>query len=140
MAKRKSAKGQTTIKKHTYKTNDRVTRTRLKTGGELRCSGRVGSSCFTSDTRRVNLVINPVISHEQGKDREVFTTSGIYWWSTIPPITSERAITSHRSWKRSLHININFRRNPYWSHTSSHGELCKSIYIFTCIYESPKYP
>ena len=27
--------------KHTYKTEDRVTRTPLKTGGELRCSGRV---------------------------------------------------------------------------------------------------
>ena len=36
--------------KHTYKTKDRVTRTPLKTGGELRCSGRVGSSCSTSDT------------------------------------------------------------------------------------------
>ena len=32
--------------KHTRKTNtkDRVTRTPLKTGGELRCSGRLGSS------------------------------------------------------------------------------------------------
>jgi hypothetical protein len=29
--------------KHTYKTKDRVTRTPLKTGGELRCSGRVSS-------------------------------------------------------------------------------------------------
>jgi len=38
MAKRKSTKGQTTIYK-TYK--DRVTRTPLKTGCELRCSGRV---------------------------------------------------------------------------------------------------
>ena len=37
---------------HTYKTKDRVTGTPLKTGGELRCSGRVGSSCSTSDTRR----------------------------------------------------------------------------------------
>jgi len=27
--------------KHTYKTKDRVTRIPLKTGGELRCSGRV---------------------------------------------------------------------------------------------------
>ena len=27
--------------KHTYTTEDRVTRTPLKTGGELRCSGRV---------------------------------------------------------------------------------------------------
>jgi hypothetical protein len=50
--------------KHTYKTKDRVTRTQLKTGGELRCSRRVSSSCSTSDTHRVNLVTNPVISHE----------------------------------------------------------------------------
>ena len=50
--------------KHTYKTKDRVTRIPVKTGGELRCSGRVASSCSTSDTRRVNLVTNPVISRE----------------------------------------------------------------------------
>ena len=42
--------------KHTNKTKDRVTRTPLKTGGELRCSGRVNSSCSTNGTRRVNLV------------------------------------------------------------------------------------
>jgi hypothetical protein len=36
--------------KHTYKTKDRVTRTPLKTGDELRCSRRVGSSCSTSYT------------------------------------------------------------------------------------------
>ena len=42
--------------KHTYKTKDRVTRTPLKTGGELRCSGRVSSSCSTSGTPHVNLV------------------------------------------------------------------------------------
>ena len=41
--------------KHTYKTKDRVTRIPLKTGGELRSSGRVSSSYSTSDTRRVNL-------------------------------------------------------------------------------------
>jgi carbamoylphosphate synthase small subunit len=29
--------------KHTHKTKDRVTRTPLKTGGELRCSGKVSS-------------------------------------------------------------------------------------------------
>ena len=50
--------------KHTHKTNDRVARTPLKPGGELRCSGRVSSSFSTSGTRRVNLVTNPVISHE----------------------------------------------------------------------------
>ena len=67
--------------KHTYKTKERITQTPLKTGGQLRCSGRVGSSCSTRDTRRVNLVTNPVISHEWGKEREVFATSGTYQWS-----------------------------------------------------------
>ena len=37
--------------KDTYKTKDRVTRTPLITGGELRCSGGVSSSCSTSGTR-----------------------------------------------------------------------------------------
>jgi hypothetical protein len=41
--------------KHTHKTKDRVTRTPLKTGGELVCSGSGSSSCSTSGTRRVNL-------------------------------------------------------------------------------------
>ena len=53
--------------KHTHKTKDRVTRTPLKTGGELWCSGRVSSSCSTSGTRRVNLVTNQMTSHEQKK-------------------------------------------------------------------------
>jgi hypothetical protein len=43
---------------HTHKTNDPVTRTPLKTGGELRCSGRVSSSCSTSGTRRANQATN----------------------------------------------------------------------------------
>ena len=47
-----------------YKTKDQVTRTSLKTGGELSCSGRISSSCSTSDTRRVNLATNPEISRE----------------------------------------------------------------------------
>ena len=42
--------------KHTHKTKDRVTRTPLKTGVELKCSERVSSSCSPSGTRRVNLV------------------------------------------------------------------------------------
>jgi hypothetical protein len=64
MAKITSTKGQTTIYNHTHKTKDRVTRTQLKTGDELRCSGRVSSSCSTSGTRRVNLVTNPELSDE----------------------------------------------------------------------------
>jgi hypothetical protein len=66
MAKRKSTKGQTTSTKHIYKTKDRVTRNPLKICSELRSSGWVFSSCSTSDTSRVNLVTNPVISHERG--------------------------------------------------------------------------
>ena len=64
--------------KHTHKTKDRVIQTPLKTGGELRWSGKVSSSYSTSGTCRFNLVTNPVTSHEWGKDRKVFTTSGIY--------------------------------------------------------------
>ena len=50
--------------KQTHQTKDRVARTPLKIGGELRCSGRISSSCSTSGIRRVNLVINLVISHK----------------------------------------------------------------------------
>jgi hypothetical protein len=76
--------------KHTYKIKDRVTRTPVKTGAKLRCSGRVGSSCSISGTRRVNLVTNPVISREWGKDREVLTTSGTYPWSLFENFISIR--------------------------------------------------
>jgi hypothetical protein len=86
MAKRKSTKGQTRSTKHTHRTKDWVTRSPLKTEGELRCSGKVGSSCSTSDTRRVNLVTNLVINHEWGKDREVFTISGTYLWLFVTQI------------------------------------------------------
>jgi len=46
----------------TQKTKDRATRTPLKTGDQLMCSGRVGSSCFNSDTRRVTVATNPGLS------------------------------------------------------------------------------
>jgi hypothetical protein len=65
--------------KHAHKAKDRVTRTLLKTWGELWCSGRVGSSCSSSGTSRVNLLTNLVISHEWGKDREVFTSETPLW-------------------------------------------------------------
>ena len=50
--------------KHTHKTKDRVPRTPLKSGSELMFTGRVDFSWSTSGTRHVNLVTNPVISHE----------------------------------------------------------------------------
>jgi len=43
--------------KHAYKTKDRVTRKPLKIGGELRCSGRVSSSCCTNGTQEVCSVL-----------------------------------------------------------------------------------
>ena len=68
------------------KTKDRVTETSRKTESELRCSGRVGSDCSTSGTRRVTLVTNPVTNHEWGKGRNVLTTSGTYPWSSVTHI------------------------------------------------------
>jgi hypothetical protein len=53
---------------------------------ELRRSRMINSSCSTSGTRCVNLVTNPVISYESGKNREVFATSGTYPWSFVTQI------------------------------------------------------
>jgi hypothetical protein len=65
MVKRKKTKGQTTIYK-TYTQNKRSSNTNpTKTGGELRCSGMINSSCFTNGIHRVNLGTNPVIIHEK---------------------------------------------------------------------------
>ena len=48
MAKRKKGqKGNQRSTKHIHQTKVRVTQTTLKTWGELRCPGKVGSSCFT---------------------------------------------------------------------------------------------
>jgi hypothetical protein len=56
MTKKKAQKYKQQSGKHTYQTKDRVTRTPLKTVGEFRCSGTVGSSCSTSGILRFNLV------------------------------------------------------------------------------------
>ena len=51
MAKRKRTNND--LQNTKQKTTDRTTRTPLKAGSELGCSGRVGSSFTTSGTRRV---------------------------------------------------------------------------------------
>jgi hypothetical protein len=52
--------------------------------GVFKSSGRVGSSCSTSDIRSFS---NPVTSHEWGNDRIVITTNVTYqlsdWWIPI---------------------------------------------------------
>ena len=59
---RKLKKDRQRSTKYTHTTKDRISRTTI--GDEFRCLGKVGSSCSTSGTRRVNLDTNPVISHE----------------------------------------------------------------------------
>ena len=108
MIKRKVQNDKQRSTKHAYKTKDRVTRTPLKTVGEIRYSGRVSSYCSTSDTRRVNLVTNLVISHGRGKDREVLTTSGTYLWPFVTQI--------------------------FHSGQPSHGGDCKTFEVMTSTY------
>ena len=52
------------LQKNTQKTKDRETRTPPRTGHKLMCSGRVGSSCTTSDTCHASLVTDKVINNE----------------------------------------------------------------------------
>jgi len=103
MAKGKGQKDQKLSTKH--KTKDRVTRTPLKTGDKLRCSGRVDSSCSTNDIRRVNLVTTPVTSHERGMDRDVFTTYGTYPLSFVTLI-SNNGQPSHGGDRRTFEVMI----------------------------------
>ena len=86
MPKEKVQKDKQRCTKHTHKHKDRVTRTTLKTGSELRFFGRVSSTCSTRGTRHVNIVTNPVISHGWGIGGEVFTTSGTYPLSLVTHI------------------------------------------------------
>jgi hypothetical protein len=56
--KGKVQKEKTTIyKAYAYNTKDRVTRTPLKTGCELKCSGRVSISCSISDSTKTSKII-----------------------------------------------------------------------------------
>jgi hypothetical protein len=63
----------------------------------------VNSSCSTSDTRRVNLVTNPVISHEWWKIRKVLTTSGTYPWSFVTQIF-HRGQPSHGGDRKTFEV------------------------------------
>jgi 4-diphosphocytidyl-2C-methyl-D-erythritol kinase len=51
--KKKDHKTNNDLQDITKKTKDRVTRTPSKNRDELRCSGRISSSCSTCDTRRL---------------------------------------------------------------------------------------
>ena len=55
----KGQKDKQRFTKQYTKNKDRQTLTALKTAGELRCSGRVGSSCTIIGNSRVTLITNP---------------------------------------------------------------------------------
>jgi hypothetical protein len=50
---------------HTYKTKDRVIRTSLKTGAELRYSGMVSSSCSTRAAPAYGVYISQLIGYSR---------------------------------------------------------------------------
>ena len=80
--------------KHTYKTRDWVTRTPLNTRDELRCSGRVSSSCSTSETCHVNLVT-------------IVSTDKQRWWQThnrLWPYILSVVVSKHQN--KTLWINF----------------------------------
>ena len=108
--KKKVKRSNNNLQNITHNIKDRVSRSPLKTGGELMCSGRVGSSCSTNGTRRVNLITNPVICREWGKDREVFTTSGTYPWSFVTQIFQIHPLCTMGVDKSTIIVgNFNFK-------------------------------
>jgi hypothetical protein len=66
--------------KHTHKTEYQVTRTLLKTGSELRCSGSIANSCSTSGTRRVNPVTRNVSYYLLSDLQELFNSNRCIWF------------------------------------------------------------
>jgi hypothetical protein len=57
------------LQNNTHQANDRVTRTALKTGGELMYSGRVSSSCSTCDIRSKVTPINKALLKDNDRGR-----------------------------------------------------------------------
>jgi hypothetical protein len=52
------------LQSNIQKFQDRETRTPLKSRDDIRCTGRVSSSCSTSTTRHVTLGTHPVLVHD----------------------------------------------------------------------------
>ena len=64
----------------------------------------------------MNLAINPVISHERGKDREVFTTSGTYPWSFVTQIVHSGQL-SRGGDRKTLEVMISSYMVEYHNNT-----------------------
>ena len=76
MAKRKRTSNMNNVVQNTMqKIKNWAAQTPLKTGSELWCFGRVGSSCFTCGTRHVYLCWKP---GDKSRNRIVIRTNGTY--------------------------------------------------------------
>jgi len=80
------------------------------------CSGKVGSTCFTSGISRDTLVKNPVISYEWGNGGIVITTKRIYLWLFVTQI-SRNGLPSHGGDRKTFEIML--VQFQYLSHFSS---------------------
>jgi len=67
MVKEKGQKDKQRSTKHTHKTKDQVTRTPLRPGGELRCSGRVSSDIEQLTLQRIT---NGIHNHKRYASRK----------------------------------------------------------------------
>ena len=82
---KKKTKEQRTI----YKTLHRKLKTPLKTGGEHKCSGRVGNFCSNSGTRRVNQLQNRWYIMNSG---ETFYWFSCFFLSNFPAISWQEQV------------------------------------------------
>ena len=79
----KKKRNQRTNNQTKQKTKDRQTRTPLKTGDELRCSGEIISSGSRCGTRHATIATNQVINHEPIQDRIVITIMIVKYLSCL---------------------------------------------------------
>ena len=95
-----------------------------------------------SNTRRVTLVTNPVISHEWGKEWEVFTTSGRYPWSFVAQIFHNGQpshggnLTKRNPWFSSFLVGSNplSRNHKLWNIVSTERYILHMQVLLECCY------
>ena len=105
------------------KTEDRASRTLLKTEGDLWYLGIVSSSCSTCGTRRVTIAKNTGINHEWGNDLIIITTNGTYTWlfvTLIVHMSSFKKIKrKHSNFTLSLFLPVTFKTVIQYLHQRS---------------------
>jgi hypothetical protein len=122
----------------------------LKTGGELRCSGRVSSSC-SSGTRRVSSVTNPVISHEWGKVESSIVTGYVLNWhakyqmtlsnvscfyscSSAYKIPLGKRTTSGETWETTCKLGFTCLNTSFTKYKVSYNMVFQEYYVVPLIW------